>query len=243
MDGWVIVLQDISHIREAEITRVQFIQAAAHDMKNPLSVTQSSVAMLESLIENPDETILEVLGFAKNSIGRLQRLIDDLLNIEKIETGYDFELDYVDLREMLYEIAAQIEPLMQDRGISMSVSIGQSVPHTVCLDREWIHRALHNYLENAAKYAPDSTVVFAAHIEDEMIRMEVRDNGAGIPLAAQARLFDRFYRVDNRSKVNGTGLGLAIVKSVAEAHEGQAYVQSQEGHGSTFGIAIPLKQE
>lgn len=240
-DGWVIVLQDITHLREAEIARVQFIQAAAHDMKNPLSVTQKSIHMIENMIEVEDDTMAEVLGIAQKGVGRVQRLIDDLLNIEKIESGYQFKLDDVDVREMIYEISAQSQPIIQERNIRYEIDIADDVPQLVNLDREWVQRALHNYLENANKYAPNGQVDFSIFVSQGNLHFEVRDGGPGIPLQAQSRLFDRFYRVDNQRKdVSGSGLGLAIVKSVAEAHGGNTYVRSKEGEGSTFGMRIPI---
>ncbi|MEM9953857.1 MAG: ATP-binding protein [Chloroflexota bacterium] len=240
-DGWVVVLQDITHLREAEIARVQFIQAAAHDMKNPLSVTQKSISMLDTMLPSDDEMIAEVIQMASSGVGRVQRLIDDLLNIEKIESGYQFKLDDVDVREMLYEINAQVKPLMQSRNINYTMIINDDVPVSIRLDREWMQRALHNYLENASKYAPDGAVDFKVYAMNGNLYSEVVDSGSGIPLQAQARLFDRFYRVDSlRKDVSGSGLGLAIVKSVAEAHGGMVYVRSKEGEGSTFGIRIPI---
>lgn len=240
-DGWVVVLQDITHIREAEVARVQFIQAAAHDMKNPLSVTQKSISMLKDMVASEDDMMVEILGMASNGVGRVQRLIDDLLNIEKIESGYQFSLDDVDVREMIYEISAQTQPLMRERKINFQMNITEDVPPTVRLDREWIQRALHNYLENASKYVPEGTVNFEIIASNGNLHFEVKDNGPGIPLQAQARLFDRFYRVDSQRKdVSGSGLGLAIVKSVAEAHGGMVYVRSKESEGSTFGIRIPI---
>lgn len=240
-DGWVVVLQDITHLREAEIARVQFIQAAAHDMKNPLSVTQKSIHMLEGMIDTEDDMMTEVLGMASNGVGRVQRLIDDLLNIEKIESGYQFKLDDVDVREMVYEISAQAQPLLRERDIAFEMTINEDVPSFIQLDREWIQRALHNYIENASKYAPNGNVNFTIMTASNNLHFEVRDTGPGIPLQAQARLFDRFYRVDgSRKDVSGSGLGLAIVKSVAEAHGGMVYVRSKEGEGSTFGMRVPI---
>jgi signal transduction histidine kinase len=173
----------------------------------------------------------------------LQRLIDDLMQIEKIESGYGFYREDVDLRELGYEVTAQIKPLMKDKGLQYDFVIDEAhLPRAVYIDREWIQRALFNYLENAAKYhRPQGSVQFRIYRQDETVRFEVTDNGPGIPRGAQARVFDRFYRVENRHDVRGSGLGLAIVKSVAEAHNGGAYVQSQEGVGSTFGLWLPLQ--
>lgn len=240
MDGWVIVLQDITHIRQAEMARVQFIQAAAHDMKNPLSVTQSSIHMLESMAGKDDDTLREVIGIAQAGIARVQRLIDDLLQIEKIESGYGFNREEVDIREMAYELTAHVKPLMLAKGITCEVIITEDVPPHLWIDRDWMQRALHNYLENAAKYVGEQgRVRFAIYCDATQVHLEVIDDGPGIPQWAQARLFERFYRVEERKDVRGSGLGLAIAKSVAEAHGGSVYIQSEEGNGSTFGMVLP----
>ncbi len=243
-DGWVIVLQDITHLRQAEIARTQFIQYAAHDMKNPLSVAQSAIQTLTSLIDNPDATVKEVLGYARTGIHRVQRLIDDLAQIEKIESGYGFHREEVDIREMCHEVSAQIMPLMIEKKLHYELQIENDVPYMFSVDREWMQRALFNYLENAAKYQyDDGQVILRVSMRDNRLHFEVEDDGPGIPRNALGRVFDRFYRVDEQGGVRGSGLGLAIVKSVAEAHGGEAYVESFEGDGSTFGLTIPLEQE
>lgn len=250
MDGWVIVLQDITHIREAEIARVQFMQAAAHDMKNPLSVTLSSLHMLQNITDEQDcdDEADEIIDIARNALQRLQRLIDDLLQIEKIESGYGFLLTSVDIRELCYEIGAQIATMMENENIDFNVHIDDDIPVEADMDRNWIQRALHNFLENAIKYSssvehPAITLRVTTGEDTDTIHFEVVDNGPGIPPRARARLFDRFFRVHENARVRGSGLGLTIVKSVAEAHQGSAYIHSQEGSGSTFGIAIPVKQD
>lgn len=242
-DGWVIVLQDVTHLREAEIARAKFIQAAAHDMRNPLGVTDSSMRLLERLLPERSEQINEVISIARTSIRRLQQLIDDLLQIETIESGLDFNVSEVDLREFSHEIKREIQPLMQEEEMTCDLHLDDNLPILVHFDRNWMKRALHNYLENAIKYTkPGTQVELRVRVEDEVLHFEVVDKGPGINAAAQARLFERFYRADNTSKVKGSGLGLAIVKSVAEAHNGRVYVRSKPGDGSTFGIAIPLEQ-
>ena len=129
-------------------------------------------------------------------------------------------------------------------GMSYLISqVSSDVPAMMNLDREWMQRALTNYLENAIKYADDGAIMFNVYSSGDCVCFEVIDQGPGIPRQALPRLFDRFYRVDMRAKADGSGLGLAIVKSVAEAHGGQAYVESEEGKGSTFGISLPYQTE
>jgi PAS domain S-box-containing protein len=249
-DGWVIVLQDITHLREAELARVQFIQAAAHDMKNPLGVTQSSLAMLQSMIKSDDASIQEIFDIAQKGMQRLQRLIDNLLEIEKIQSGYGFHQEAVDIREMVFEIGAQVRPLLMQKAITFDTLVADDVPIDWTLDRDWISRAIYNYLENAAKYTGDGGhVTCRVYLHEADLCLEVADDGPGIPAQAQSRLFDRFYRVEERLDVSGSGLGLAIVKSVAEAHGGYVYVKSDyvkedeinsdEQRGSCFGLCLP----
>lgn len=241
-DGWVIVLQDVTHIREAELARAKFIQAAAHDMRNPLSVTQSSIHLLDKMLETKDEDIREIINMAYSGIDRLQRLIDDLLQIEKIESGYGFNLRETDIRELIREVTLSNQTLMNDKSINLTSNVAEDVPRIVFVDRDWMQRAIHNFLDNARKYiAIGDSVEVRVYLKNKQLHIEVGDTGPGIPQSAQVRLFDRFYRVKDNEAVKGSGLGLAITKSVAEAHDGHVYVKSEVGEGSIFGISIPMK--
>jgi PAS domain S-box-containing protein len=241
-DGWVIVLQDVTHIREAEIARAKFIQAAAHDMRNPLSVTQSSIHLLDRMLETEDEDIREIIDMAYSGIDRLQNLIDDLLQIEKIESGYGFTLTETDIRELIREVTLSNQTLMSDKSIRLTSNVTDDVPYIIEMDRDWVLRAINNFLDNARKYINISdSVNLEVYEKSNKIHIEVADTGPGIPASAQARLFERFYRVKDSTAIKGSGLGLAITKSVAEAHGGTVYVRSELGEGSIFGITLPLK--
>ena len=241
-DGWVIVLQDVTHIREAEIARAKFIQAAAHDMRNPLSVTQSSIHLLDSMLDSQDEDIREIIDMAYSGIDRLQRLIEDLLHIEKIESGYGFNLIETDIRELIREVTLSNQTLMNNKSIVLKSNVGEYVPYIIEMDRDWILRAINNFLDNARKYIDvGDSVDLKVYVKNNRLHIDVKDTGPGIPSSAQAHLFERFYRVRDTEVIKGSGLGLAIVKSVAEAHGGNTYVKSEVGEGSTFGICLPLK--
>ena len=241
-DGWVIVLQDVTHIREAEIARARFIQAAAHDMRNPLSVTQSSIHLLDRMLDSQDENIREIIDMAYSGIDRLQRLIDDLLQIEKIESGHGFNLSETDIRALIREVTLSNQTLMKDKSILLTSNVTDDVPHIVEMDRDWILRAINNFLDNARKYiAIGDSVNLEVYVKSNAIHLEVSDTGPGIPPSTHARLFERFYRVKETTDVKGSGLGLAITKSVAEAHGGTVYIRSILGEGSIFGMSLPMK--
>jgi PAS domain S-box-containing protein len=239
-DGWVIVLQDVTHLREAEIARTQFIQAAAHDMRNPLGAALSSLSILRRRIPTPDKEIGEIIGIAETGINRIQDLIDDLLNLEQIQSGYGLNLEEVDVGELVYEVMAAVRPLLEEKGLASYVQLQPAIP-PLTVDRRWVIRAISNYLDNAIKYASSgSEITLSLFVNEPMLHVEVADNGPGIPVEQQARLFERFYRANARSGIPGTGLGLAIVKSVAEAHGGGVYLQSAQGQGSVFGMTLLL---
>lgn len=236
-DGWVIIVQDISHLRKAEQQRAEFIQAAAHDMRNPLGVALSSLHMLNSFFK-ADAGALEIIDIAIRGVNRLQDLINDLLNLEQIESGYGMAEDDLDVTLLLKEASADVRPLYADKQLSCVVDIQGDLPR-IEGDERWLKRALINYLDNAAKYTqPGDTITARAFFAAPFVHIEILDNGPGIPAEAQSRLFQRFYRVSGTEKIRGTGLGLAIVKSVAEAHKGSVYVRSRPGQGSTFGLTI-----
>lgn len=243
-EGWVIVLQDVTHLREAETARTRFIQAAAHDMRNPLGVAQNSLDMLKRrLMNSGDETISEIMSIATSSIDRLQGLIEDLFNLEHIQGGYGFNLEDVDMGELAYEVSSAAKPGLEKRGMSYRTELEAGIA-PIRIDRQWVTRAIANYLDNAIKYSPPGSQI-ALHVftSGALVHIEVRDNGPGVRIEQQPRLFERFYRANEDETTPGTGLGLAIVKSVAEAHGGGVYIKSSPGSGSIFGMTLRRNAE
>jgi PAS domain S-box-containing protein len=240
-EGLVAVFQDITHMKEAERARLQFIQTAAHDLRNPLAVTLSALTMLQRQFHDPTPTQSEIISIAFSGINRMQDLIDDLLNLEHIESGVDLRREAVNISAMIELCALEMRPVFARREQALVVVSDPTMPifHG---DERWLFRAVTNLLSNANKYTPrGGKVTLRAELRNGEIVIQVEDNGPGIPPEAQARLFERFYRVKNtEEKVSGTGLGLAIVKSVAEKHAGRVFVESEPNQGSIFGIVLPV---
>jgi PAS domain S-box-containing protein len=240
-EGWVLVVQDITHLRQAEQTRVNFVQAAAHDLRNPLSATLNALTMLHH--EVPDQH-LEIIEIGMQGLSRMRDLIDSLLNLEHIESGVGLKSELIDVRDLIERGLIDIQPTLQQNSQTLLVDVPESLP-SIQGDMHWLHRALMNLLSNATKYSETGDQIsMRAYVQDEELYLEVEDTGPGIPADAQTRLFERFYRVPaTKETVKGTGLGLAIVKSVAEQHGGRVFVQSKVGQGSIFGIVFPLASE
>jgi two-component system phosphate regulon sensor histidine kinase PhoR len=240
-EGWVMVIQDVTHLREAEQTRVNFIQAAAHDLRNPLSVTLNSLRMLAKDLGEDAEFYQEIIDMGIRGLDRMQDLIDSLLNLEHIQSGVGMQCRPVDVRELIERGIVDVQHSLQQRGQQLHLDIPDDLP-SIMGDMHWLHRALVNLLGNANKYTqPEGEITVRAYAQDNDLFLEVQDNGPGIPPEAQTRLFERFYRVPtDDSQTKGSGLGLAIVKTVVEQHGGRVFVQSRVGQGTIFGMIFPL---
>jgi len=239
-EGWVMVVQDVTHLRKAEQARVNFIRDAAHDLRNPLGVTLNALSLL-SEEWGESSSAAEIIDIGLQGLNRMQSLIDSLLNLEHIESGVGLQCKDLDVRDLIERCVADIKPSIVQRGQTLRVEVPDMLP-LIQGDMQWMYRALINLLSNAHKYTPEGgAIAVCAYVQDEDLFVEVKDNGPGIPPEAQTRLFERFYRVPGPSQdIKGTGLGLAIVKTVVEQHGGRVFVQSKVGQGSIFGMALPL---
>ncbi len=240
-EGWVMVVRDMTFLREAEQSRINFIRAAAHDLRNPLATTINALRMLHNDLGGLSEMHEEIIDLAQQSINRMQDLIDDLLNLERIESGVGVKAEPVDVRDLVERGIVDTGTGFVEHSQRLNVDVPDYLPY-ILGDMHWLHRALVNLLSNANKYTPSGgDITIRAYVREDDVYLEVQDNGPGVSPEAQARLFERFYRAPATSRdVKGTGLGLSIVKSVAEQHGGRVFVQSSVGQGSTFGMIIPL---
>lgn len=238
-EGWVMVIQDITYLRRAEQARVNFIHAAAHDLRNPLGVTMGALLMLDRESEELSEFHKDVIHIGMQGVTRMQDLIDGLLSLEHIESGIGLKLQPVDMRDLIERGMVDIMPSIQQRTQTLTVDVPDGLPF-ITGDMHWLHRALINLLGNANKYTPPGGVItLRTFAQDDEVYVEVQDNGPGIPADIQPRLFDRFYRAPSTcDEARGSGLGLAIVKSVVEQHGGRIFVKSKVGQGSTFSMVF-----
>lgn len=241
-EGWVMVIQDVTHLRQAEQMRVNFIHTAAHDLRNPLSVTLNALNILKRQVGDTSEECREIIGIGVSSLHRMQDLIDSLLNLEHIESGVGVQSDPIDVRELIERGAMDMQPSIIEAGQTLNLEVPDVLP-PITGDMQWLYRALTNLLSNATKYTPaGGSITVRAYAQDDDVYVEVKDTGPGIPPEAQTRLFERFYRVPGGDpSIRGSGLGLAIVKSVVEQHGGRVFVQSRLGQGSVFGMIFPVR--
>lgn len=239
--GRVAVLQDVTDIRELDRLKSDFVAGISHDLLSPLTYMHNYAATLP-IIDDPaleKEYAEKILA----GIDRMKRLVNDLLDLARIEAGLNLQFDRVNVAEMLDEIAVEYASPAHMAGLSPVVKVAADLPPVVA-DPALLRRAITNLVTNALKHAPQSgrLTLQAEAVGREMV-ITVRDRGPGIAVADQTHLFEKFYRgqaMTTAERGRGSGLGLAIVKSVADHHQGRVWCESRPGEGSAFSLALPL---
>jgi signal transduction histidine kinase len=240
--GWVLVLQDSSQLRRAEEWKAEAIQSATHDLRNPINLMNGALNLLRDSLKSPTAEQKECIAMLRSGLDRMGSLVEQVLNLDQVTGRAEPALAGVDLRRVAEQATEELRLAAEEKGLTLSFA-GPAQAGRVLGDESWLHRAVANLLNNAIKYTPRAgRVTVQYHETDGQAVCEVTDTGPGIPPAAQARLFERFYRVPGETtrRAPGTGLGLAIVKTIVERHSGRVWVSSGEGQGSTFGFAVPL---
>jgi len=237
--GGVIVLTDITELRKLETVRNDFVANVSHELRTPLtSMVGYLDTLLESNIEDP-ATRDKFLKIIKEETDRLSVLIKDLLNLSKIESQ-SFDLKADNLGEVLTKVVNLLEKKAEDKNIDLKIEIAANLP-LVYMVREQIKQVMINLIDNAIKYTPaGGKVSINVEAEADKVYISVKDNGIGIPLSDQERIFERFYRVDKaRSRaLGGTGIGLSIVRNIIKQHGSDIQVKSREGAGSEFSFYL-----
>lgn len=240
--GVVVVLHDISEIRRLERVRAEFVANVSHELKTPVTAVKGFAETLLSGALYNYRSAEEFVNIINDEAERLSRLIHDLLELSRIESGEGrLNLELLDLGAEIKEIADKLKPQFQKKDLTLTMDV-PATPVMVKADSDQLEQVFLNLLDNSLKYTPTGGVTISLEVEPGQLKVAVKDTGIGIPEHDQARIFERFYRVDKaRSrKLGGTGLGLAIVKHIIEAHRGHVWVKSQPGRGSEFYFSLPI---
>lgn len=243
--GSVAVLHDVTHFKELDRMKSEFVATVSHDLKAPLQVIYGYAEVLKEALPEPDPLAAKCLQEISGSTKRMRDLIGTLLDLAQIESGLDQATQPCQMAEIIADVLQGYRLQAEEKEIRLQVDLGGNLPlvvgHPVRLGQ-----AVANLVGNALKYTPrEGLVRISTQVSDRRLVVEVSDSGPGIPPARQAGLFGKFYKVGARETRDeeGHGLGLAIVKSVVEAHGGRVWVESAVGQGSTFAFALPCVLE
>lgn len=241
-EGAVLVFHDITELRQLEKIRQDFVANVSHELRTPVSSIKGyAETLLEGALEDK-KNAKEFLKIIHSDSDRLARLIDDLLDLSKIESGrLRMGLKPCATRPIVERVVSGLSRQVADKSIAITIDMPKDLSK-IMADEARIAQVLLNLIDNAVKYTPrEGKITISAKEKNVFVQIDVSDTGVGIPEKVLPRIFERFYRVDKaRSReLGGTGLGLSIVKHIIQAHNGEVFVQSVEGQGSTFTFTIP----
>ncbi len=240
----IAVVRDITRFREADALKDTFISVVSHELKTPVAIIKGYAETLLRPEAQRDPALLqEMLGAITEEADRLARLVDDLLDASRLQAGgLPFrDVQDVDLRLIARRVVARYTP--QSERHTLRLDFPAQFP-TIRGDPQRLEQVLDNLVSNAIKYSPDGgEVIIKGEVKPAEVILSVSDEGIGIPLDEQERIFDRFYRVENPATraVSGTGLGLYLTRAIVQAHGGRCWVHSVPGEGATFYVALPLE--
>ena len=242
-EGAILVFHDITELRRLEQIRQDFVANVSHELRTPISSIKGyAETLLEGALEDKDNA-KEFISIIYQDSNRLANLINDLLDLSKIESGkMKMNFSPLDAVSVIKRAITVIENQAKVKSISFKVNLAPELPK-IKADETRFSQVMINLLDNAIKYTPENgSVTVAAKVVNNSLQVDIEDTGIGISEKDLPRIFERFYRVDKaRSReLGGTGLGLSIVKHIVQAHGGQVWVKSELGLGSTFSFTIPL---
>lgn len=238
--GYAAVMQDITSLKELDNMKSEFVSTVSHDLRSPLTTIKGFVQLLPKagpLTPQQQEFSAKIL----KGVANITELIEDLLDIGKIEAGVGLEMDVCQLDAIIDKAVGDLRSQAEAKRQCLDVEVPPQLP-SVLGNEVRLGQVVANLVGNAIKYTPDEGLISVrARNGNSQIVVSVQDTGFGIPPADQPYVFDKFYRVrsEETDGISGTGLGLTIVKSIIERHKGRVWVESEPGVGSTFTFILP----
>jgi signal transduction histidine kinase len=243
--GYVLVLRDISHYKKLNRSQGEFIRIVSHDVRSPLTSMQGFATMLE-MVGELNERQKHFVSKILSGISQITALVENIQDAGRYdpESGfYEVTRSHCDVADIMRRVVEN-HLVPAEKTLDIRVQVAEDLP-ILNVDANMIERAVNNLVDNAIKYTPSGgTITVSASRDNDHVVIKVQDTGLGISPENQAKLFERHVRIPRKEfkLIKGTGLGLFIVRSVAQRHGGTAWVESQEGQGSTFVFTIPLNE-
>ncbi|MEK7440381.1 MAG: ATP-binding protein [Chloroflexota bacterium] len=241
--GRAVIMQDITHLKQLDRIKSEFVTTVSHDLRSPLTAILGYVGLLKRVgpINAQQDEFIKRIEISANAI---TTLITDLLDLGRIEAGFDTQKEPVSLARLAKHAADGLSPKAGLKGQKFVANIPESMP-PILGNAIRLRQMSANLIDNAIKYTPEGGTVTVNLLEaDDQEIFTVSDTGIGIPLADQPYIFDKFYRAkDVPENIQGTGLGLSIVKSIVENHGGRIWVDSKPNQGTTFTVVLPKYKE
>ena len=238
--GIVVIMQDITYLKELDRIKTDFVNTITHDLRSPLTAIYGFVGLIDR-VGPINEQQAEFIHHIQSSVHHITSLINDLMDLGLLEAGYDIQMEDVNLKDIVGQSIEFIDYQMNSKMQELVRTIPEEVP-VILGNPLHLQRMVTNLLENAIKFTPPfGKIKVQCRTEANQLILEVADNGPGIPLDDQPHVFEKFYRANNLSRdIPGTGLGLSIVKSIVDKHHGRIWLESSP-LGTTFTVILPVK--
>jgi two-component system phosphate regulon sensor histidine kinase PhoR len=237
----VVTLRDVTELKRLESVRREFVANVSHELRTPLASIRAMVETLEAGAIEDQELSNQFLHRIVGEVDRLAALVDDLLDLGRLDSGrVHLHLEPLDPRDLLTRAAERLRPQTERARLDLVIDVPAGLPQVIA-DRPRVEQVMLNLVHNAIKFTrAGGTIAVRARRDGDQLVIEVNDTGAGIAQEELGRLFERFYKADKARRSDGTGLGLAIAKHIVQAHGGAIWVESEVGRGSTFFFTLPI---
>jgi len=241
--GYAITLHDITSLKKMDRIKSDFVSTVSHDLRSPLTAILGYVDLVERAgpVQELQKNFLDRIQF---SVHNITNLVDDLLNLGRIEAGFDTRKEHLDLSIFTHQAIDELNPKILQSNIRLKINVPDSIG-LIYASPIQMRQLLNNLLTNAIKYSkPDTTISVNLQEKENQLILQIADQGFGIPAVDLPYIFDKFYRSGNviGTEIPGSGLGLAIVKSIVESHQGRIWVDSTVGQGSIFTVVFPISE-
>jgi two-component system phosphate regulon sensor histidine kinase PhoR len=240
--GSTMVLHDITYLKKLDRIKSDFVSTVSHDLRSPLTAILGYVELIERA-GAVNDLQRDFINRVQTSVHNITTLVDDLLNLGRIEAGFDTRKEVVHLDQIIQYSIDGFKKRIADKNQQLLTELPNELP-TIFGNPVQLRQMVDNLIDNAVKYTPHGGVLhLRGEVDRSQLILQMTDSGVGIPPLDLPYIFDKFYRASNASAdIAGTGLGLAIVKSIVEGHQGRIWVESNLGQGSTFTVVLPIAE-
>ena len=238
--GYAITMNDITYLKNINQIKSDFVNTVSHDLRSPLTAIMGYVELIRKT--GPvNETQEEFINQIQSSVGNITRLVNDLLNLGRIESGFDSNKETFSINDTIKLVVDANDVKIKKKNLKINLELPANVP-TIQANQRQIHQLVDNLIENMIKYTPNGkNISIRGELKNNQIILQFKDEGIGIPPKDIPNIFDKFYRASNiDNDINGTGLGLSIVKSIVDYHGGRIWVDSELDTGTSFFVVLPL---